>query len=111
LFGDDVLIVVVNAVLFFQGRDFVIGLGMVGHVLAVVIRSFLLLVVFFPLLLRGCQKMAVMIVLVVLVVAILLVVVVAVAGPIIAMGIVGLALLLWDYEGQNIWHLNAHAWS
>jgi hypothetical protein len=55
--------------------------------------------------------MAVMIVLVVLVVAILLVVVVAVAGPIIAMGIVGLALLLWDYEGQNIWHLNAHAWS
>ncbi len=54
LFGDDLLIVVVGVALFFQGQDFIIGLRMVGCVLAVVIRSFLLLVVFFPLLLRAC---------------------------------------------------------
>jgi hypothetical protein len=95
LFGDDVLIVGVNVALFFQGKDFIIGLGMVGHVLAVVIRSFLLLVAFFPLLLRACWIMVVMLlvvstILVVLVVAILLVVAVAVVVPIIATGVVGI---------------------
>jgi hypothetical protein len=65
---------------------------MVG-VMAAVIGSFLLLVAFFPLLLRVCRitvvaLLVVLIVLVVLVVMILLVVVVAV--PIIAMCIVGI---------------------
>ena len=95
MFGDDVLIIVVNVALFFQGKDFIVGLGMVGRVLAAVIRSFLLLVAFFPLLLRACQIMVVallvvLIVLVVLVVVILLVVAVMVAVPIIVMGIVGI---------------------
>jgi hypothetical protein len=94
LFGDDVLIVVVNVALFFQGKDFIIGLRMVG-VMAAVIGSFLLLVAFFPLLLRVCQitvvaLLVVLIVLVVLVVMILLVVAVVVAVPIIAMCIVGI---------------------
>jgi hypothetical protein len=94
LFGDDVLIVVVNVALFFQGKDFIVGLGMVG-VMAAVIGSFLLLVAFFPLLLRVCRitvvaLLVVLIVLVVLVVMILLVVVVVVAVPIIAMCIVGI---------------------
>ncbi len=44
-FDDDVLILV-NVVLFFQGKDFIIGLRMVGPVLAAVFGSFLLLVVF-----------------------------------------------------------------
>jgi hypothetical protein len=79
LFGDDVLVVGVNVALFFQGKDFIIRLGMVGRVLAAVIRSFLLLVAFFPLLPRACWIMVVMLlvvltILVVLVVAILLVV-------------------------------------
>jgi hypothetical protein len=56
LFGDDVLIIVVDVVLFLQGKDFDVRLGMVGHVLAAVIGNFLL-VVFFPLLLRACQIM------------------------------------------------------
>jgi hypothetical protein len=67
------------------------------RVLAVIVRSFLLLVVFVPLLLRACWIMVaallvVLIILVVLVVAILLVVAVAVAVDvlIIAMGIVGI---------------------
>jgi hypothetical protein len=34
-----------------RGKDFIIGLRMVGHVLAAVIGSFLLLVAFFPLVL------------------------------------------------------------
>jgi hypothetical protein len=73
------LIIVVNAVLFFQGKNFIIGLRMVGHGLAAVIRSFLLLVAFFPLLLRACQIMVVAFlvvstILVVLVVVIVLVV-------------------------------------
>jgi hypothetical protein len=37
LFGDDVLIIIVDVVLFFQGKDFIISLGMVGHLLAAVI--------------------------------------------------------------------------
>jgi hypothetical protein len=63
------LIDVVNAALFFQGKDFIVRLGMVGHVLAAVVRSFLLLVAFFPLLLRACQIMvaALLVVLIVLV--------------------------------------------
>jgi hypothetical protein len=64
-------------------------------VLAAVIGSFLLLVAFFPLLLRACQIMVVallvvLIVLVVLAVVILLAVVVGVAVPIIVMGVVGI---------------------
>jgi hypothetical protein len=95
LFGDDVLIVVVNVVLFFQGKNFIVGLRMVGGVMAAVIRSFLLLVAFFPLLLRVCQikvvvLLVVSIVLVVSVVVILLVVAVAVVVPIVAMGVVGI---------------------
>jgi hypothetical protein len=97
LFGDDVLIIIVNAALFFQGKVFVIGLGMVGCVLAAVVRSVLLLVVFFPLLLRACQitmiaLLVVLIVLVVLVVAILLVVavMVAVVTVVIVTAIVGI---------------------
>jgi hypothetical protein len=67
---------------------------MVGHVLAAVVGSFLLLVAFFPLLLRACwitvdTLLVVSIVLVVLVVAILLLVAVAVVVPIIATGVVG----------------------
>jgi hypothetical protein len=94
LFGDDVLIVGVNVALFFQGKDFIVGLRMVGRVLAVVVGSFLLLVAFFPLLLRACWIMVVTLlvvstILVVSVVAILLVVAVTVVVPIIAMGIVG----------------------
>jgi hypothetical protein len=84
LFGDNVSIIVVNAALFFQGKDFIIGLRMVGHVLAAVIGSFLLLVAFSPLLLRACWIMVVALlvvltILVVLVVAILLVVAFTVA--------------------------------
>jgi hypothetical protein len=79
----------------FQSKDFIVGLGMVGRVLAAVIRSFLLLVAFFPLLLRECQiavvaLLVVSIVLVVLVVAILLLVVVTVVVPINATGVVGI---------------------
>jgi hypothetical protein len=48
LFGNDVLIIGVNVALFFQGKDFIIRLGMVGGVMAVVIGSFFLLVAFFP---------------------------------------------------------------
>jgi hypothetical protein len=64
-------------------------------VLAAVIGSFLLLVAFFPLVLRACWIMVVALlvvstILVVLIVAILLVVVVAVAILYIAMGIVGM---------------------
>jgi hypothetical protein len=85
----------VNVALFFQGKDFIVGLGMVGHVLAAVIRSFLLLVAFLPLLLRACwitvvTLLVVLTILVVSVVAILLVVAVAVVVPIIAMGVVGI---------------------
>jgi hypothetical protein len=95
LFGDDVLVVGVNVALFFQGEDFIVGLRMVGHVLAVVIGSFLLLVAFFPLLLRACWIMVVTLlvvltILVVLVVVILLVVAVAVVVPIVATGVVGI---------------------
>jgi hypothetical protein len=95
VFGDNVLIVLVNVALFFQGKHFVIGLGMVGHLLAAVDRCFLLLVAFFPLLLRACQIMVVVllvvsIVLVVSVVAILLVVVVTVAVPVMVTGLVGI---------------------
>jgi hypothetical protein len=113
LFGDDVLIVVVNAVLFFQGKDFIIRLRMVGRVLAVVVRSFLLLVHFFPLLLGACQiivavLLVVLIILVVSVVAILLAVVVMAAVPIAHCHGCCWHLLLWDYEGCNIWHLNVH---
>jgi hypothetical protein len=94
-FGDDILIIVVNAVLFFEGKVFIIGLRMVGSVLAAVIRSFLLSVAFFPLLLRACQILVVALlivltIMVVSVVVILLVVVVAVAVPIIVTGIVGI---------------------
>jgi hypothetical protein len=93
LFGHDVLIVVGNAVLFFHGKDFIVSLRMVCHVLAMVIGSFLLLVAFLPLLLRACQivvvaLLVVLILLVVLVVAILLVI--AVAVPIIVTGIVSI---------------------
>jgi hypothetical protein len=95
LFGDDVLIVGVNVALFFQGKDFIIRLGMVVRVLAAVVGSFLLLVAFFPLLLRACwitvvTLLVVSTILIVLVVAILLVVAVAVVVPIIAAGIVGI---------------------
>ena len=95
LFEDDVWIIVINVVLFFQGEDFVVGFGVVGRVLAAVVRSFLLLVVFFPLLLRACRIMVaallvVSIVLVVLVVAILLVVAVAIAVSIVATCVVGI---------------------
>jgi hypothetical protein len=54
------LVVGINVALFFQGEDFIIGLGMVGRVLAVVVGSFLLLVTFFPLLLRACWITVVM---------------------------------------------------
>jgi hypothetical protein len=95
LFGDDVLVVGINVALFFQGEDFIVGLGMVGHVLAAVVGSFLMLVTFFPLLLRACWITVVMLlvvstILVVLVVAILLVVAVAVVVLIIATGVVGI---------------------
>jgi hypothetical protein len=88
LFGDDVLIIVVYVVLFFQGKDFVVRLRMLDRVLAAVVGSFLLLVVFFPSLLRACRIMVaallvVLIILVVLVVAILLVVAVVVDVPIV----------------------------
>jgi hypothetical protein len=104
LFCDDGLIIVANAVLFFQGKDFIIGLRMVGHVLAAVIGSLLLVVDFFPLLLRACWIMVVALlvvltILVVSVVVILLVVAVSVAFPIVVMGIVGI-YSFW------IWHLN-----
>jgi hypothetical protein len=89
LFGDDVLIIFVNVVLFFQGKNFIVGLGMVGHVLAAVVRSFLLLVALIPLLLRACQ-IAVVMLLVVSVVAILLVVAVMVVVLIVVTGIVGI---------------------
>jgi hypothetical protein len=93
LFGDDVLIIVVDEALFFYGKDFIVGLGMVGRMLAVVVQSFLLLVAFFSLLLRSCQIMVatllvVLVILVVLVVAILLVVAFTVVVPIVAMGVV-----------------------
>jgi hypothetical protein len=91
------LIIVVNAALFFQCKDFIIGLGMVCRVLAAVIGSFLLLVVFFPLVLRACWitvavLLVVSIILIIWVVAILLVVVVmvVVAVPSIVMGVVGI---------------------
>jgi hypothetical protein len=95
LFDDDVLIVGVNVALFFQGKDFIVGLGMVGRVLAAVVGSFLLLVAFFPLLLRACWITVVMLlvdstVLVASLVAILLLVAVAVVVPIIATGVVGI---------------------
>jgi hypothetical protein len=95
LFGDDVLVVGVNVALFFLGKDFIVGLGMVGRVLAAVVGSFLLLVAFFPLLLRACwitvvKLLVVSTILVVLVVAILLVVAFAVVVLIIAMGVVGI---------------------
>jgi hypothetical protein len=66
---------------------------MVGRVLAVVVRSFLLLVAFFPRLLRACQIMVVALlvvstILVVSVVAFLLVVAVMVTVPIFVKGIV-----------------------
>jgi hypothetical protein len=94
LFGDDVFIVGVDVALFFQGKDFIVRLRMVG-VLAAVVGSFLLLVAFFPLLLRACWIMVVTLlvvltILVVLVVAILLVVAVAVVVPIIATDVVGI---------------------
>jgi hypothetical protein len=58
LFDDVALIlIVVSVVLFFQSEDLIIGFGMVRSVLALIIRSFLLLVSFFPLLLRACQIM------------------------------------------------------
>jgi hypothetical protein len=43
---DDValILVVVSVVPFFQSEDFIVGLGMVGRVLASIIGSFLLLV-------------------------------------------------------------------
>jgi hypothetical protein len=95
LFGDDVLNVGVNVALFFQGKDFIVGLGMVGRVLAAVVGSFYLLVAFFPLLLRACwitvvTLLVVLTILVVLVVVILLVVAVRVVVPIVAMGVVGI---------------------
>jgi hypothetical protein len=95
LFGDDVLIVGVNVALFFQGEDFIVGLGMVGRVLAAVVGSFLLLVAFFPSLLRACWITVVMLlvvstILVVLVVVILLVVAVVVVVRIVATGVVGI---------------------
>ncbi len=112
LFGDDVLIIVVDVALFFQGKDFIIRLRMVGHVLAVVIGSFLLLVVFFPFLLRACQitvaaLLVILIILVVLVAAILLVVPVMVDVPIIVMGSFGI-YSFWIVRVIDIWHLNVH---
>jgi hypothetical protein len=85
LFGDDVLIIVVDVSLFFQGKDSIIGLRMVGHVL----------MVFFPLLLGAywivvVALLIVLIILVVSVVVILLVVVVIVVVLIIVMGVVGI---------------------
>jgi hypothetical protein len=93
LFDDDVLIVGVNVALFFQVEDFIVGFGMVRSVLASITRSFLLLVTFFPLLLRACwitvvTLLVVSIVLVVLVVAILLLVVVAVVASLIAASVI-----------------------
>jgi hypothetical protein len=94
LFGDDVLVIGINVALFFQGKDFIVGLGMVGHVLAAVIRGFLLLVIFFPLLLRACGIMVstllvASIILVVSVIAILLVVAaVAVVALLIAASVI-----------------------
>jgi hypothetical protein len=96
LCGDDVLIVVVYVVLVFQGKDFIVGLGMVGGVMAAVVgRSFLLLVAFFLLLLRVCWIMlvtllVVLTILVVSAVAILVVVAVMVVVLIIVMGVVGI---------------------
>jgi hypothetical protein len=95
LFGDDVLVVGVNVALFFQGKDVIVGLRMVGRVLAAVVGSFLLLVTFFSLLLRACwitvvTLLVVSTILVVLVVAILLVVAVTVVVPIVATGVVGI---------------------
>jgi hypothetical protein len=89
------LVIGVNVALFFQGKDFIVGLGMGGRVLAAVVGSFLLFVTFFPLLLRACWIMVVTLlvastILVVSVVAILLVVAVAVVVPIIATGVVGI---------------------
>jgi hypothetical protein len=96
LFGDDVLVVGITVALFFQGKDFIVGLRMVGRVLAVVVGSFLLLVTFFPLLLRVCWIMVVTLlvvstILVVLVVAILLVVAVAVVASLIAASVILIA--------------------
>jgi hypothetical protein len=95
LFGDDVLIIGVNVAIFVQGEDFIVGLRMVGRVLAAGVGSFLLLVAFFPLLLRACWIMVVTLlvvltILVVSVVLILLVVAVAVVVPIVVMGVVGI---------------------
>jgi hypothetical protein len=83
LFGNGVFIIVGHASFFFQSIDFIVGLGMVDRVLAAVIGSFLLLVAFFPVLLRACwivvvALLIVLIVLVVLVVAILLLIAVTV---------------------------------
>jgi hypothetical protein len=101
------LIIFVNVVLFFQGKDFIVGLGMVGHVLATVVRSFLLLVAFFPLLLRACRIVVVML-LVVLVVAILLAVAVTVVVLIVVMGIVGMK----SFGLQGLCHLASECpWS
>jgi hypothetical protein len=66
---------------------------MVGRVLALIIQSFLLLVTFFPLLLRACwitvvTLLVVSTILVVLVVAILLVVAVAVVASLIAASVI-----------------------
>jgi hypothetical protein len=90
-----VLIVVVNVALFFQGKNFIVRLGMVGGVMVAVVRSFLLLVAFFLLLLRACQivvvtLLIVLTIVVVSVVVILLVVVVTVAVPIVAMSVAGI---------------------
>jgi hypothetical protein len=86
LFGNGVLIAVGNTSFFFQSKDFIIGLGMVGCVLAAVIGSFLLLVAFFPLLLRAYQ----IVVVVLLVVLIVLVVSVVAILLLVAMGVVGI---------------------
>jgi hypothetical protein len=95
LFGDDVLIlVVVSVVLFFQSEDLIVRFGMVRSVLASIIQGFLLLVTFFPLLLRACRIMVstllvVSIILVVSVIAILLVVAaVAVVASLIAASVI-----------------------
>jgi hypothetical protein len=112
LFGDDVLIAVVNVALFFQGKNFIVRLGMVGGVMVAVVRSFLLLVAFFPLLLRACQ-IAVVTLLVVLTILVVSVVVDLVGGC--SHGCCSdrcdercWHLLLLDFEGCNIWHLNVH---
>jgi hypothetical protein len=86
LFGNGVLIAVGNTSFFFQSKDFIIGLGMVGCVLAAVIGSFLLLVAFFPLLLRAYW----IVVVVLLVVLIVLVVSVVAILLLVAMGVVGI---------------------